>query len=167
MKQFLSLFCFLFAALAAPNVGAQSAMPVSAVSREPYFADILRRAEALKAKSEDFAAQNDLAFLHSPAFKAYQAELSELSALTLKGHEILKARGTDSDLKCILMGLHRDMKRRAETTPPADQAAMRAYFTDIGLLMRDTIEVIETPATTDSGLDCTIEFGETIRSPSQ
>ena len=72
----------------------------------------------------------------------------------------LKARGTDRDLKCILTGLSRDLPIKLTAIETAkDDAAMKTALTNMASLLSDNIDVIVTPATADSGLDCTVEFG--------
>ena len=83
------------------------------------------------------------------------------SAGDLKGHFDLKKRGTDRDLKCILLGVSRDLTNKVnDLKSAASDAALARALGDTDLLLRDNIDVIVTPDTVDSGLDCTVEFGK-------
>ncbi len=134
---------------------------VSAVSKEPFFADVVTRARHLKAETKTFAKKPTLSLLAAPKFKTYDRDIRALSASNLQGHYTLKARGTDNDLKCILTGVSRDLILKIDAIEaaktPDDLSAGLANMAD---LLSDNIDVIVTPATVDSGLDCTIEFGK-------
>lgn len=157
----LSAACLLMAPVtqAAPAI---VATPVNPVSLEPFYADLLKRAQTLKGTTEAFAAAPSLSLLGDPAFTAYAGEIEALQALDLKAHYDLKARGTDNDLKCVLMGVSLDLPIRLEAIRAATtEAELKDTLEDMAYLLEDNIAVIRTPATADSGLDCIIEFGET------
>jgi hypothetical protein len=121
---------------------------VSALSREPLYAEIVGRAQALEAKVD--ARRKTGAAI--PDFAAFKGQVEALSALDMKGHLDLAARGTDGDLKCILKGISQDLPRKladlsAATTPKARATALDELF----YLLRDNVEVITTPATVTSG----------------
>lgn len=130
----------------------------SAISREPFYAGLVTRAEALKAQTEGFAPA--LSVRNQPSFEAYVRDVRALAEDDMKAHLDLKARGTDSDLKCILKGVSLDLniKMDAILAAQSDADAAKAYQ-DMSLLLGDNIDVIVTPATAESGLDCVIEFG--------
>src|SRR5690606_33685507 len=91
-------------ALAAGRPPAAADAPVS-VAGEPLFADIVARSEALRGMVRswmDGGAAEGADFAAGPAFSAFRAQATELAALDMQGHLILKERGTDGDLKCIL-----------------------------------------------------------------
>jgi hypothetical protein len=142
--------------------GAAAAEPAaSAISREPLYAGLIRSAKALKAETDRFAAHPSLGLVSTPMFKAYARNIRALSAGDLKGHYVLRDRGTDSDLKCILMGVSRDLEIKMTAIQAAKtDADLRKAFHDMSDLLSDNIDVIKTPATADSGLDCVIEFGK-------
>lgn len=161
MRRATILISLLAATLASPACVAApqtTVADVSAISREPLYADIVRHANALKSQTEGFAPIK--AVPSNPAFATYVAAIRDLSADVLKAHLDLKARGTDNDLKCILKGvaLDLDLKLEALVAAPSDSERATA-LQNIALLLSDTSEVIVTPATADSGLDCVIEFG--------
>lgn len=140
----------------------QAAAPaVSAISKEPLYAGIVKRAGQLKARTDSLAAKASPALLASKAFAAYVTDIKALSDSDLKGHYDLRTRGTDSDLKCILMGVSRDLNLKLDAIHAArTDAEVKASLQDMSDLLSDNIDVIVTPATADSGLDCVIEFGK-------
>ncbi len=140
---------------AADPQAASAARPVPAVAEayapltaEPLFADIVARAGALKTVVEGWKGQTgDL-----PGLAAFKTDLGALAELDMKGHEVLKSRGTDGDLKCILRGIAQDLPVRlgqveAATDPKARQTALN----EMVYLLRDNVEVITTPPTVTSG----------------
>ena len=137
---------------------AAGSMAKSAISQEPFFAGLVTEAGRLKAETEGF--KPTPALVSQTDFKTYAQAIKALSAGDLKGHMTLKARGTDRDLKCILTGLSRDLPIKLTAIETAkDDAAMKTALTNMASLLSDNIDVIVTPATADSGLDCTVEFG--------
>ena len=134
---------------------------VSAISKEPLYASIIKRAGQLKARTVRFASKASPALLVSPAFATYSKDIKALSDTDLKGHYDLRTRGTDSDLKCILMGVSRDLNLKLQAiTAAKTDVEVKTSLKDMSDLLSDNIEVIVTPATADSGLDCVIEFGK-------
>jgi len=142
--------------------GATAAEPaVSAISREPLYAGLVTSAKTLKAETDRFAARPDVAVRKTAKFTAYARNIRALSAGDLKGHYTLRDRGTDSDLKCILMGVSRDLEIKMTAIEAAKtDAELGKAFGDMSELLPDNVDVIVTPATADSGLDCVIEFGK-------
>ncbi len=134
---------------------------VSALSKEPLYAGIVKRAGQLKKRTDGLAAKATPALVSSTTFAVYTKDIKALSDSDMKGHFDLRARGTDSDLKCILMGVSRDLnlKLNAITAAKTD-AEVKASLKNMSDLLGDNIDVIVTPATADSGLDCVIEFGK-------
>ncbi|MGA9657632.1 MAG: hypothetical protein WBQ60_00825 [Asticcacaulis sp.] len=165
----LPLAALTHASLADPVPAAPSAAsapplspPVSAISFEPFFADIVKHADTLKKETETFNADKpSLELLKTSAFKTYIHDMKNLSTNVMKGHLILKKRGTDNDLKCITMGLTIDLDiKRNALLASANDAELSDNLTKTASLLSDVHDVIVTPATTDSGLDCTLEFGD-------
>jgi hypothetical protein len=101
-------------ALAAARPPADAGAPVS-VAGEPMFIDIVTRASALKAVVDAWgptgAAGGD--------FEAFKARATALSAMDMQAHLILKERGTDGDLKCILRGISEDIPVRIRAVETA------------------------------------------------
>jgi len=135
-------------------VSAAPAMQVApaSVAAEPLFADIVRRAAALKTRAETYrkglgadpaapaATLADLA--------GFKVQIGELSALDMKGHLTLKERGAVDDLKCILRGISVDLPEKLS----AMQAARTVKEQDLALrdmvyLLNDNVEVITAPPT--------------------
>ncbi len=138
-----------------------AASSASAISKEPLYAGIVKRAGQLKARTDGLAAKATPTLLTGKAFSAYSKDIKALSDSDMKGHFDLRTRGTDSDLKCILMGVSRDLKLKLDAiTAAKTDAEVKASLKDMSDLLSDNIDVIVTPATADSGLDCVIEFGK-------
>lgn len=126
---------------------------------EPFFATIVTRAKHLKTLSDRYA-HRSLDVRQTPEFTAYLNEVDALAAADLKGHLDLKARGTDRDLKCILKGLSLDVPLKQNLILKAqNDGQFKDALGQMSSLLEDHIEILTTPATVDSGLDCTIEFG--------
>ncbi len=135
-------------ALAAEQPPAVAGAPVS-VAGEPLFSDIVARSGALKALVDGWAASkaaDEAAFFTSQAFVGFKAQATELAALDLQGHLILKERGTDGDLKCILRGISEDMPKKVEAVQAAATPAERATaLSELSYLLNDNVEVITAP----------------------
>jgi len=133
---------------------------VSNISHEPLYAGIVSTAGRLEHQTDAFAAQPKLALLGEARFAAYAREIETLSDADMKGHLDLKARGTDNDLKCIMMGVSLDLPKKLDAIRAAkSDAELGTALGNMSALLSDNIDVIVTPATADSGLDCVIEFG--------
>jgi len=130
-------------AAAQPSVIADA--PVT-VAHEPLFADIVARSGALKTIVDGWIASGDAAFLTSPAFADFKTRAVDLAALDLQGHLILKERGTDNDLKCILRGISEDMPKKVAAVETASSDAERKVALDeLAYLLNDNVEVITSP----------------------
>ena len=128
----------------------QQAPAPASVAAEPLFADIVRRASGLKARTEAYrkGLPTDAA---APAvtlkgFDVFAAAIGELSAQDMKGHVTLKERGAVDDLKCILRGISQDLPEKlkavgAATTVKDQDQALR----DMVYLLNDNVEVITAP----------------------
>lgn len=115
-------------------------MPPSAVALEPLFADIVRRAGALKLEVEAFRRDE------KPLSPDFADKVAELSELDMKGHQTLAARGTDGDLKCILRGIAEDLPLKLAAIKMAqDPAAKDEALADMVYLLNDNVEVITAP----------------------
>ncbi len=144
-----------------PYCAAAGEPAVSAISREPFYAGLVKSAKTLKAETDRFAARPALALRQTAKFAAYAREIRALSAGDLKAHYTLRDRGTDNDLKCILLGVSRDIEIKMTAIEAAkSDAEIGAAFHAMSDLLSDNVDVIVTPATADSGLDCVIEFGK-------
>ncbi|KQY35521.1 hypothetical protein ASD38_02900 [Caulobacter sp. Root487D2Y] len=133
----------------APAVVQQAPIPPS-VASEPLFADIVKRAGGLKARTEAYRQAlpktPDTVAKALKGFDAFQGQIGELSALDMKGHVTLKERGAVDDLKCILRGISQDLPEKlkavAEAKTVKDQdLALR----DMVYLLNDNVEVITAP----------------------
>ncbi|MFA4893316.1 hypothetical protein [Brevundimonas sp.] len=141
--------------LSDPNVAlaaAQPPAPVSApvsVAAEPLFADIVTRSGALKGVVQGWieaGMMNQADFAAGPTFTGFKAEAEALAASDMQGHLILKQRGTDSDLKCILRGISEDIpKKVAAFEAAATPAERRLALDELAYLLNDNVEVITAP----------------------
>ena len=121
--------------LSDPNVAMAATLPPPAadapvsVAAEPLFADIVLRSGALKGVVDQWranlAATPDWT-LEPGAFGRFKVEAEGLAALDMQGHLILKERGTDGDLKCILRGISEDMPKKVQAVQAAANPAERA-----------------------------------------
>ncbi len=118
---------------------------INPLAREPLYADIVKRAGALKAEVSTYrAAPAGTAPL--PGFDAFKTDLAALSDLDMQGHVDLAKRGTDGDLKCILKGISQDLPRKlTEVEQAATADARSAALQDMFYLLRDNVEVITSP----------------------
>jgi hypothetical protein len=125
-----------------------------------FYSAIVADATRLRAETETFAARPSLQWLKSQHFHSYAEAVTALAVRDMKGHDDLKARGTDNDLKCILKGVSIDLRLKLDAMRQAkSDRDLGAVLEDMTLLLDDNIDVVTTPATTVSGLDCVIEFG--------
>lgn len=146
---------------AAPHGAAAGETAVSAISREPLYAGLVKSARTLKAETDRFSTHASLAVRKTAKFASYARHIRALSAGDLKGHYALRDRGTDSDLKCILLGVSRDIEIKMTAIEAAkSDAELGTAFHAMADLLSDNVDVIVTPASADSGLDCVIEFGK-------
>lgn len=135
-------------AVAAANASSNASAAVSArapLASEPMYADIVRRATALKSETGRFAAltaENK----PLPGYDRFKADLQALGALDMQGHLDLKARGTDGDLKCILKGISEDLPQRLADYENARSVEARVEaLKEMSYLLNDNVEVITSP----------------------
>jgi hypothetical protein len=133
---------FLWLAASAPvaqPAAAGVAAPAS-VAQEPLFADIVRRAGALKAEVEAVRAGKAL------DLAGFSGRIGELAQLDMQGHRLLAQRGTDGDLKCILRGIAEDLPvKLKDVEAAADARARDLAFREMAYLLNDNVEVITSP----------------------
>jgi len=136
-----------------PSATAPVAAPVAeapaSVAREPLFADIVTRSGALKSIVDGWMATNAAdadGFFAAPAFTGFKAQALDLAERDMAGHVVLKERGTDGDLKCILRGISEDMPRKIEAVETAQTKAARdVALSELAYLLNDNVEVITAP----------------------
>jgi len=141
--------------LSDPNVAAAAAVPPPAadapvsVAGEPLFADIVTRSGALKGVVQgwiDAGVMDQADFATGETFTGFRAQAVELAALDMQGHLVLKERGTDGDLKCILRGISEDIPVKVAAVEAAASAADRRVALDeLAYLLNDNVEVITAP----------------------
>lgn len=138
-----------------PHVAAAAAVaPVAAdapvsVASEPLFADIVARSTSLKSSLETWKAEGAAeapGFFVSPAYRDFHARVTALSETDMQAHLVLKERGTDNDLKCILRGISEDIPKRLTALETAANPSARAVALDeLVYLLNDNVEVITSP----------------------
>lgn len=132
---------------AAARPPAAADAPVS-VAGEPLFADIVARSGRLRGEVQAWvdagaAERPDLLAADLPAFKV---RAGELAALDMQGHLVLRERGVDGDLKCILRGIAEDIPVKLAALEAADTPAERRVALDeLVYLLNDNVEVITAP----------------------
>ena len=135
-------------AIAATQPPAVADAPVS-VAGEPLFADIVHRSGALKSVVDQWRANlaADTAWaVPTGALTQFRVEAQGLAALDMQGHLILKERGTDGDLKCILRGISEDIPVKVAAVENAATSAERSVALDeLAYLLNDNVEVITAP----------------------
>lgn len=135
-------------ALAAEQPPAPAGAPVS-VASEPLFADIVQRAGALRSVVGQW--QASLAstpdwYMTPEALGRFETETTALAGLDMQGHLILKERGTDGDLKCILRGISEDIPVKVQAVrAAATPAERRVALDELHYLLNDNVEVITAP----------------------
>ena len=135
-------------ALAADQPPALAGAPVS-VAGEPLFADIVQRAGALRSVVGQW--QANLAgtpdwYMTPEAIGRFETETTALAALDMQGHLVLKERGTDGDLKCILRGISEDIPVKVSAIrAAANPAERRIALDELHYLLNDNVEVITAP----------------------
>ena len=138
----------LVPALAQTPVQATPVAPAS-VADEPLFADIVARSGSLKAIVDGWAANGTADaddFAASAVFSGFKIQAAELAAADLQGHLVLKERGTDGDLKCILRGISEDMPVKVAAVEAAtDKPARDLALSELAYLLNDNVEVITSP----------------------
>ena len=132
------------AAVAAPAADA----PVS-VAGEPLFVDIVTRSSALKSIVDGWSASGAAdaqGFLTGDVYSDFKTRAEALAATDMQAHLVLKERGTDGDLKCILRGISQDLpKKLDELMKAANPAAQEVALRDMAYLLVDNVEVITAP----------------------
>lgn len=140
-------------ALAAAEPAAVAGAPIS-VASEPLFADIVSQSTALRnivKRWIEAGAATRSDFASSPEFDLVRRGATSLAALDLQAHLILKERGTDGDLKCILRGISEDIPVKvAAVETAADDAARATALSELSYLLNDNVEVITTPPQPDA-----------------
>jgi hypothetical protein len=91
-------------------------------------------------------AADNAAFGTSEEFALLVRDTTALADLDMQGHLILKERGTDGDLKCILRGISEDMPKKVEAVrTAATPAERRVALDELHYLLNDNVEVITAP----------------------
>ena len=135
-------------AMAAAQPPAPADAPVS-VAGEPLFVDIVARSGRLRGEVQAWmaaGAADRAEFFTGPDFSGFKARAGELAALDMQGHLVLKERGVDGDLKCILRGIAEDIPVKLSAVEAASTPAERNVALDeLHYLLNDNVEVITAP----------------------
>lgn len=135
-------------AVVAADAPSVAEAPIS-VAGEPLFVDLVERSGRLKAIVDGWIASgaaDGAGFMGGADYLRFKAEAVDLAARDMRGHEDLKARGVDGDLKCILRGIAEDMPKRLSAVEAAEDAAARKLaLEELAYLLNDNVEVITSP----------------------
>jgi len=116
------------------------------VADEPLFVDIVARAGKLKITAEGWASMDLAVVLGGPDWTAFKADALALADRDMQGHLILKERGVDGDLKCILRGISEDIPVRLTAFESAASPEERASaLSELVHLFDDNVAVITAP----------------------
>jgi len=142
----LAATLWLAASPAAPPPTSAVATPPS-VASEPLFADIVRRAGALKDETQAYEkAPLDAGATQLRDFASFETQVRALSDLDMQGHVVLVNRGVTDDLKCILKGISQDLPVKLKALEDAPNPKSRHdALQDMFYLLRDNVEVITSP----------------------
>lgn len=145
----LSLAALEVAPPANAPVAVASSPTVSGLVSEPLFADIISRASRLKLIVDGWSrdrAVDQAGFFAGADFVAFRSDVEQLASLDMQGHVVLRDRGNDDDLKCILRGISEDLPHKIEALQTAPDAAERAVaLSELAYLLNDNVEVITAP----------------------
>ncbi|MBX9576378.1 MAG: hypothetical protein K2X07_12155 [Caulobacteraceae bacterium] len=135
-----------------PAVAAAAAQPAwtpgdpVTVAEEPLFVDIVARAGKLKITAEGWASMDLAVVLGGPDWTAFKADALALADRDMQGHLVLKERGVDGDLKCILRGISEDIPVRLTAFESAASPEERASaLSELVHLFDDNVAVITAP----------------------
>ncbi|MBU1324831.1 MAG: hypothetical protein KJ676_06275 [Alphaproteobacteria bacterium] len=132
-------------ATAAAQPAWQAGDPVT-VAEEPLFVDIVARAGKLKTTAEGWAAMDLAAVLGGPDWAGFKTDALALADRDMQGHLVLKERGVDGDLKCILRGISEDIPVRLTAFESAASPEERASaLSELVHLFDDNVAVITAP----------------------
>jgi len=121
--------------------------PPPAVALEPLFAEIVSRAGALKTEAET------LRQTEAPPPEAFKTAVADLAALDMKGQQIIRDRGNDGDLACILRGIAEDLPVKLAALQLASDAGARDNaLRELIYLLNDNVEVLVAPPGPASGI---------------
>jgi hypothetical protein len=133
---------------AATQPPAAPGAPVS-VAGEPLFMDIVAQSTAMRnivGRWIEAGRAEDAAFGASPEFELIATGARSLAERDMQGHLVLKERGTDGDLKCILRGIAEDMPKKIDAVRvAATPAERRVALDELHYLLNDNVEVITAP----------------------
>lgn len=116
------------------------------VAEEPLFVDIVARAGKLKITAEGWASMDLAVVLGGPDWTAFKADALALADRDMQGHLVLKERGVDGDLKCILRGISEDIPVRLSAFESAASPEERASaLSELVHLFDDNVAVITAP----------------------
>lgn len=133
---------------ASPATVAAAEAPPS-VAGEPLFADLVARSGRLKAIVDGWIASGEAhgsGFFAGPVYSRFKREVADLAARDMAGHEDLKARNMDGDLKCILRGIAEDLPKRLVALEGAgNETERKLALEELAYLLNDNVEVITAP----------------------
>lgn len=121
----------------------------AAIASESVFADLVSQSQALKAIVDGWMSSSvitDEAFLQTSDYLSFKTHAEDLAKADMNGHLLLKTRGTDGDLTCILRGISEDMPKRIANLEAAQAGPDRHQaLEELAYLLNDNAEVILAP----------------------
>ena len=121
---------------------------------EDLFAGLVEESRRLKLMVDSWMTADILAdphFVHGAAYRDFKSSALALAEADMQGHLLLKARGTDGDLTCILRGISEDLPKKLALVEDAPIGPERQQaFEDLAYLLNDNVEVITTPPSPSS-----------------
>lgn len=133
--------------LAAAPASAELSAPPAILAQEPLFAEIVDRARSLKTQAEGLRASAE-----APG-DSFIRDVRRLAELDMQGQKIVRDRGNDGDLACILRGISEDLAVKLDALAGATEPSAREnVLRELIYLLNDNVEVIVTPPSVQSGV---------------
>jgi hypothetical protein len=146
----LAVAAVLFSSVpAALQTEAPAPAGVAAIAQEPLFAELVQRSGSLKTIVDGWIASgaaNQSGFIASAAFIDFKTQAAELAERNMQGHVVLRERGSDDDLKCILRGIAEDLPVKIAAVEAApNEGERKVALEELAYLLNDNVEVITSP----------------------
>ncbi|MDX5393676.1 MAG: hypothetical protein LPJ86_07620, partial [Caulobacteraceae bacterium] len=104
-------------------------------------------ARSLKTQAEGLTASAE-----APG-NGFLRDVRRLAELDMQGQKIVRDRGNDGDLACILRGISEDLAIKLDALAGATEPSAREnVLRELIYLLNDTVEVIVTPPGVQSGV---------------
>lgn len=138
---------------AGANVAAPATVSSTTLSDEADFRAIILEAGTLRDMARSWLTSGETAsdlFVQGQPYRGFKTRALQLSQANMAAHHMMKARGTDGDLTCILRGISEDLPKKLDLIEAARSGDERQQAVDeIAYLLNDNVEVILAPPHTD------------------